>query len=163
MSQQLTRELLIDIEQAVADGASTDKEIADAIGWNIDTFRDWKQGKRKDGANESTKIHDAIKKGQSRQRKHFLQIAEYALKKRITGYEYEETTEESGLTDKGSFTKTKVVKKSIEPNVTSIIFALVNSGKWKSINREIQIETEKALKHVIRYDLVTSGENDGKT
>jgi hypothetical protein len=151
MANQLTEDLLIDIEQAVADGATTDKEISDAIGWNYETFKSWKLGKRKNGESESTQIYTAIKKGQSRQRKHFLQVAEYSLMKRIKGYNYKETTIEQGSTDKGDFEKTKVVEKQVEPNITAIIFALVNSGKWQSVNREQMLNVQDG-KITIKYE-----------
>ena len=140
MANELDQDLLDDIEQAVADGARTDQEIADGIGWNVSTFCDWKNGQlRKGGAEKSAKIRHAIKKGKGRQRKIFLKNAEYSLMKRVTGYSYDETTVEKIDDEKNGVTTTKektVVKKS-EPNMTAIIFALVNnSSRWRSVNRE---------------------------
>ncbi len=133
MAEQLTEELLIDIEEAVAQGASTNKEIADSIGWTEGKFRDWEDGRRKNGEEESTKIHQAIKRGQSRQRKNLLRIAENSLVKLVGGYQYQEVKEE--ISDlKGTTTVTTTKYK--EPNTTAVLFTLVNNGegKYKSIN-----------------------------
>lgn len=132
MADELTEELLLDIENAVALGAKTNAEIANTLGWSLGKFSDWKNGRRKDGANESNQIQSAIKRGKSRQRAVFLAKAENALLKKIEGYSVTETTEEEVTNKSGDIVKatTKTVTKHFQPDTTAIIFALVNSGEW---------------------------------
>lgn len=62
----------------------------------------------------------------------------------VRGYEWDETTTETGLVNgKMVVTKTKVVHKKAAPNPTAIIFALCNraSGEWS--NKHIQELTGK--------------------
>lgn len=67
----------------------------------------------------------------------------------IQGYEWDETTTESGLDKNGKMveTKRKVVHKKAAPNATAIIFALCNRAPAEWSNKHIQeltgkIETE---------------------
>jgi 16S rRNA U516 pseudouridylate synthase RsuA-like enzyme len=125
MANELTEDLLLDIEQAVADGATTDKEIAEGIGWAVGTFKTWKYGtQRINSEEESKQIKAAIEKGRSRQRKKFLCEAEHSLMELIKNR-----------------------------NMTAVIFALVNSGKWRSINKDIVINNNNTTeKHIIGWD-----------
>ena len=72
----------------------------------------------------------------------------------IRGYEYDETTTETGTDLRGKpVSKKKVVHKKVGPNATAIIFALCNrdSEHWQNrINNELsgKIETENTGKGV---------------
>ena len=142
--EQLTEDLLDDIEDAVARGATTNLEIASSLGWTERKFRGWKDGERKNGISESDQIRQAIKRGKKTQRGYILRKAKNSLVKMVEGYSYEETKiEDSNL--KG-ITKT-VTTKYKEPNTTAVLFALVNNsdGEYKSINN-IQPEEIKSTK-----------------
>jgi len=130
--------LLRDIEQAVADGAVLDREIAKALGKTIDRWYNLKYGRGKGGEELATKVTEAIKKGKDRQRETMLGLAEYELVRSIRGYEYEEKTTEITESPSGRVVKQKTVKKRVLPNVTAMFFILVNKGegRWKSINKE---------------------------
>lgn len=138
----LTEYTLICLENAVANGAKTNAEMAEALGWTEDKFRNVKHGKRVNGDTEKTQIATAIRKGENRQMDVFLALAENSLKKLIVGYEYEEVTEESGYNEKGEFSKKKTTKKHIKPDSNAVMFTLVNSGKgrWRSLNSPVERE-----------------------
>lgn len=62
----------------------------------------------------------------------------------VRGYEWDETTTESGLVDgKMAVTKTKIVHKKAAPNPTAIIFALCNRAPGEWSNKHIQELTGK--------------------
>ena len=146
--EQLTEELLIKIEEAVANGANTNREIADSLKWTEEKFRSWKHGKRKNGEEESTRISTAIKKGEARQKGSLLRLAETAIAKMLTGYHEEETkTEESDI--KGKTVTT--TRKYYAPNATIAMFTAVNcsDGKWKSINNVQSITVTEKSKYEV--------------
>lgn len=67
----------------------------------------------------------------------------------VRGYEWDETTTESGIDKNGKLvvTKTKIVHKKAAPNATAIIFALCNRAPEEWSNKHIQeisgkLETE---------------------
>lgn len=125
------------IENAVADGATSTKEIAEAIGIKYNTFKSWRYKKFTEKDKEiACRIEDAIKKGINRRAINIRKTAENALIKSITGYFVEEETTEIKKDSAGrEYTHNKKVKKYIPPSVTAQIFALVNvSDKWHSIN-----------------------------
>lgn len=138
----LTDYTLICLENAVANGAKTNAEMAQALGWSESKFRNIKDGDRKNGAEESARISQYIRNGENRQMDVFLALAENSLRKLVVGYEYEEVTEESGLNEKGEFSKKKTTKKQIKPDANAVMFTLVNSGKgrWRSINSPVERE-----------------------
>ena len=133
--EQLTEELLINIEEAVANGADTNKQIADAIGFTESTFHKWRYGERKNGDEESERIGKAIKRGTNRQHKNLLRLAENALAKMVGGYHEEETKTEVSDTKGTTVTTTR---KYYPPNATIAMFTAVNcsNGKWQSINNK---------------------------
>ena len=133
--EQLTEDILIVIEEAVAKGANTNKEIADCLGWTQRKFESWKHGQRVDGDEESARICDAIKRGQNRQSQNLLRLAENALAKLIVGHHEEETKTEVSDTKGTTVTTTK---KYYPPNPTIAMFTAVNhsNGKWQSINNK---------------------------
>jgi hypothetical protein len=146
-AEQLTEDILNAIEDAVANGATTNKEIAKSLGWAYQKFINWKQGKRVDGENEKTKIDQAIKKGEKRQLKYFLKLAENTHPKLLTGYHEEETKTEvtkqktkDGDEGEGEiiYEKSTTTRKYYPPNPTIVMFTEVNAsnGKWKSINNK---------------------------
>ena len=63
----------------------------------------------------------------------------------VQGYEWDETTTETGLDKNGKLvvTKTKVVHKKAAPNPTAIIFALCNRAPGEWSNKHIQELTGK--------------------
>jgi hypothetical protein len=158
----ITDALLQSITDAVHNGARTDKEIAEYIGVNLKTFNDWRQGRRKEGEEESRKIRNAMEKGEELRRAKIAAAAEDSLLKLIVGYNYEETVTEQRS---GKFDETiaKTMTKHCKPNATVIIFALCNNlpDKYKSINKEITILKEAIReKHVIGWDYAKKGDED---
>lgn len=132
-------EIIIDIENAVANGAQNNRQIADAIGVNYRTFHNWVYRKDTESQRKRReKVNNAIKRGLNRQRKNFRKVAENALLKSITGfYVEEEITEIKKVGDTETIQKKKI-RKFVNPNVTAQIFALVNnSERWKSVNKVI--------------------------
>lgn len=132
MAEELTEYTLICLENAVAKGAETNAEMAEALGWSQSKFESIKHGKRVNGEEESTRTYEAIKRGKSRRKDVFLALAENSLRKLIAGYEYDEITTEVTETEKGAFTKTKTVRKHIKPDTASVIYTLTDSGNWKN-------------------------------
>jgi len=138
MANDLSEYTLICLENAVANGAKTNAEMAQALGWSESKFRNVKDGDRKNGVEESARISQAIKKGEERQSDVFLALAENSLKKLVAGFEYTEVTVEVSESEKGTFNKTKTVKKYIKPDTAAVIFTLVNSGKWKNTGYTVE-------------------------
>jgi hypothetical protein len=147
--EHLSDSLLLDIENAVADGAVTTDEIAKAIGWGYSKFRTWRDGRRKDGAKESERIKVAIERGRQRQRKVFLSKAENALRRKIDGEDYDETTVTVQETKEGTFRTIKKVNKRVPPDTGAIIFALCNSGKWQQPSKDIKPFDEKPNENIL--------------
>ena len=146
--EQLTEELLFNIEDAVANGANTNKEVAVALGWKERKFQEWKHGNRKNGVEESVKIREAIKKGTARQKGSLLRLAETAMAKMLTGYHEEETKTEDSEAKGKTVTTTK---KYFAPNATIAMFTAVNcsDGKWKSINNAQNIVVKEKAKYEV--------------
>lgn len=138
----LTDYTLICLENAVANGAKTNAEMAQALGWSEAKFDNVKGGRRVNGEEEKQRIATAIRNGENRQMDVFLALAENSLRKLVAGYEYEETIEESGYNEKGEFSKKKTTKKHIKPDTNAVMFTLVNSGKgrWRSLNSPVERE-----------------------
>ncbi len=156
--EQLTEELLIKIEEAVANGANTNKEVAVALRWTEEKFRNWKHGVRKNGAEEKAQIATAIKKGTARQKGSMLRLAETAMaislqERHITETKTEVTVQKSKEGDEGEviYEKTTTTHKYIAPNPTLSMFTAVNcsSGKWKSINNVQNITVKEKSKYEV--------------
>jgi len=140
---KLDENLLLLVENAIASGAQTDSEIAKAVGLKLAVFRNIKYGKRKNGKIEKSKMANAIKKGQARQRETIFQKAEYSLIKKIEGYTVKETdTKKEKINGKLIITETRERIKHIQPDTTAIMFALNNLSDGKYVQRRNEPEPE---------------------
>jgi hypothetical protein len=154
---ELTEYTLIDIENAVAEGAATMQEIADALGMQVETFRNWKIGRRKNGAEESRLINEAIDRGRHRQRSVFLHKAENALQRLVCGEEYDEEHRIVQETKDGKFVTEKTITKRVLPNLGAVTFFLANTGKWVNpLSKEVAPMGETGTadqKHFLGWEL----------
>ena len=159
---KVTDDLLLSIENAVAAGAGSDDEIAAAIGWNPHSFHNVHYGKRKEGKKERAQIDTAIEKGKKRQRRTFLQLAEYAMVKKLSGYSYTEKTVEKDKAGNIKFEKT--VNKLVPPDTAAVIFTLVNcgDGKWKNLQRasDVTVKIKQDEKHIIGWEDLEDGQDE---
>lgn len=137
----LTDKMLIDIEDAVAAGHETSKDIAVNIGISIGTMEKLRAGTIKNSPDSKKKISEAIKKGSDKQRENMKRIALSSLVKLVQGYDYEEIKTEAWKDDKGRIERQHIVKtmKHVQANVTAVIFTICNVDpeNFKSINRQI--------------------------
>jgi hypothetical protein len=144
-AKEVDSDLIGEIEDAVAEGAKTNKQISEAIGWKEGTFKQFRYPNKKRPAylEYNQPIEDAIKRGFRRRRNIIRRAATDSLLKLVTGYEVEDRTVQK-VTKDGVKTETqKITKKSFGPSVTAVIFALVNTDEnYKSINKVIP-ETEE--------------------
>ena len=69
----------------------------------------------------------------------------------LVGYEYNETTTEQINTPDGVTTKQKTVTKTVQPNMTAIIFTLANKDalNWISINNEQTNQVDPKTKYEV--------------
>lgn len=120
------------ITKAIAEG-KTYKQAFTAARVANSTFYEWLQ--------EKPEFAEAVKKAKEQYdewyNREIVKDAKKSLKELICGYEYEETTTETVFnpkTGKETTKKTKVVKKRVAPNPTSVIFALTNRDpeNWKN-------------------------------
>lgn len=119
----LTEEGLIRLKGWAFDGLTEDQIAKDKIGISRSTLSEWK--------NKYPDIADALKDGKEIPDRE----VEAALKKRATGYEVEEVTEEWDATMEKMIV-TKRVTKHIPPDPTSIIFYLKNRKPDQWINKD---------------------------
>ena len=126
--------LLKKIEECVALGCSTSKEIADSIGIKKSTYDNLREGKRKNGKIEKAKIGEAIKKGNDRQPLNMLPILELSLMRSAVEHRVEENDKE----------------RVIPANAALLIFALDNlsrradpsyNRRW--INKQHQVDKKE--------------------
>jgi len=149
--RQYTPETLVEIENAVSNGAQTGPAIAAAIGVTPQAFNNHRYRKTSPETTErADAIERAIKRGQSRRRESIKSTAEDALLKLIKGFELtdeiEEVRKKTAARPKGwkpgdpepseevNVYKRRTIKR-YGPNVTAVLFALVNSDpeRWQSI------------------------------
>ena len=154
------------IEDGVAEGATTVREIAAACGIAHGTFENYiYRAKSKANRERRDKIYAAIEAGMGRLRDRLSRAAENSLLKLVEGYDYHETSEE--VTErlvggkKQKTTVTKTTKKHKAPNSTAVIFALCNAegvkrdGRWQSItgtNTDVDISVNMPDGVTIEYD-----------
>lgn len=119
----LTKEGLIRLKGWAFDGLTYEQIAKDKIGINPCTLYDW--------INKYPKISEALKDGKEIPDRE----VEAALKKRATGYEVEQVTEEWDATVEKMIV-TKRVTKHIPPDPTSIIFYLKNRKPDQWINKD---------------------------
>ena len=147
-------QLLLDIEDAVAEGAKTNKEIAEALGWGESTFKYHRYGRTNTKEYDKFKkpIEAAIKKGTERAKPALLRLTERSIAKMITGYTYPEVHTETKripiTRGRGKKRRTvylveekeKTIIKRVLPNAMVVVFTAVNcgKGKWESINKLIR-------------------------
>jgi len=148
---QYTPETLVEIENAVSNGATSTADIAAAIGATKAAFENHRFRKSSPALRDRSEAIDrAIKRGLARRRNNIKAVAEDALLKLITGFELvdeiEEVRKKTQKRPKGwkqgdpepaeevNVYKRRTVKK-YGPNVTAVLFALVNSDpeRWQSI------------------------------
>lgn len=142
-------QFFIRLENAIANGCDTNKKMADAVGFNVGTFKNYRYGRGKSSKRNDyiVPIESTIKKGLLRRQESLIKISEDSLVKLVKGYSYEETTHEEQLLPDGRddtgvelfkrIIKNKKVIKHIPPNAMATVFVAVNQGpdRWQSINK----------------------------
>lgn len=92
---EVTDELLHAIEDVVAAGANSTREIAQFLEIPYQTYRNLSEGRRKkNGAEEMDKIGQAFNRGLARQIPRMLSAAETALMRKVTGESWLEVAKE---------------------------------------------------------------------
>jgi len=119
----------------LAEKGCTDREIYPALGIGEKTFYEWK--------NRHPQFAQTIEKAREKP----LVAVEGALYRRCMGYEYSETTLERN--EVGEMVATKIVQKQMAPNLTGIIFYLINrSDRWhdtRSAQKELGADEIRGL------------------
>lgn len=108
----------------------SDKKIIENLDISKDTFYRWKS--------ELSEFQDTLKTAREKRLKDNVQEVEDALLKLCKGYEIEEITEENGNGEKGEWSKSKIHKKHIPPNVSAIVFFLANmdNNKYRRTDKD---------------------------
>ena len=166
-SSKITAKTFKQIEDAVANGATTMKEISAACGIKYTTWDNYLYRIKSKAAEERRdKIYAAIDSGMERLRDRLARAAENSLLKLVEGYDYQETAEEQRIEKVGDGKEKKVVfrkttTKHKAPNSTAVIFALCNAegvkrdGRWQSItgtNTDVDISVNMPDGVTIEYD-----------
>lgn len=172
------------IEYYASHGYSIEK-IAKSIGWDVATFRRYKNSNVKPYADYNDRFCEAIKRGREIQRERLYPIAIDNLEKLVTGYEYDEKHQEEKtkriildasvdgrdveLPAMEITTHKKQVRKYVGPNPMAVVFTVVNTsdGLFKSINKVV-IKGDNNRRGILAnlrkmIDNPYKGENDGST
>lgn len=124
---------------ACAELGAKNTDLAKLFGVNADTIRRW--------CGEKSEFSVAVKDGRDMWDS---MNAEKAMKRLVTGYEYEEVS----ITQKLSGTIVTKTKKHVAPNITAIMFWLQNREphRWKNVRKvEASITTRGEITHDHRY------------
>jgi len=110
------------IYQLVCEGEYTQKQICKIVGIAEDTFYTWKKDK--------PEFSELLKKAEEEKYKSLKALAIGGFRKLLNGAKFDEVTKELKKVDgENKLIETKRVTKVIQPNPTSVIFALKNLDK----------------------------------
>lgn len=135
------REVVEKICKLLSSDSYTVQEVCDMVGITRSTFYKWEREKKQ--------FAHLIKKAREQFEANMIAEAKKSLRKKITGYEVEETRFVLGKTKEGDkpIVKEKVVtKKHVAPDTTALIFFLSNKAPDEFKNRHT-IDGNVALEH----------------
>lgn len=150
----LTEDGLLRIESWASDGL-TNEDIAHNMGITRQTLNNW--------CKKYTSIFDALKKG----REPVVRKLENSLIKKAQGFEYEETTTEMWVDDKGEKRqKVSKHKKYSAPDTSAAIFLLKNykPNKYRNYNdltkKQIDAELRKTEAEINKLEFDIKGQEN---